>query len=152
MFAPAHHPAMRHVGPIRAALGVTTIMNLLGPLANPASVRRQVVGVARRDLLELVAESLVELGHERALVVHGAPGMDELSPLGPTAVIQIEAGRSEALEVTPGDFGWPDFDAADLAALVAAEPPGTDGEGAAEPLYLRPPDATPARDAAAGRP
>ncbi|MCG8468760.1 MAG: anthranilate phosphoribosyltransferase [Gemmatimonadetes bacterium] len=115
MFAPAHHPAMRHVGPTRAALGVTTIMNLLGPLANPAGVRRQVVGVARRDLLELVAESLLELGHERALVVYGEPGMDELSPLGPTAVIRIEEGSMTSLEVTPSDFGWAAFDATDLA-------------------------------------
>ena len=121
MFAPAHHPAMRHVAPVRAALGVTTIMNLLGPLANPAGVRRQVVGVAHPDLQRLVADALVELGHERALVVHGEPGMDELSPLGPTRVFQVEAGTLSEFEVRPADFGWPDYRAADLAGGEPAE-------------------------------
>ena len=115
MFAPAHHPAMRHVGPVRAALGVTTIMNLLGPLANPAGVRRQVVGVAHPDLQRLVADTLLELGHERALVVHGEPGMDELSPLGPTRVFRVEDGTLSEFEVEPSDFGWPQFAPSDLA-------------------------------------
>jgi len=109
MFAPAHHPAMRHVAPVRRELGVTTIMNLLGPLANPARVRRQLVGVAHPDLLDLVAASLRELGHERALVVHGAPGMDELSPLGPSRVLVLEGGEIEERTVHPSDFGWPGF-------------------------------------------
>ncbi len=115
MFAPAHHPAMRHVGPIRVELGVTTIMNLLGPLANPASVRRQVVGVASPELLPLVSDAIIELGHARALVVHGAPGLDELSPLGPTTAIQIEDGHAESLEILPSDFGWPVYAPEDLA-------------------------------------
>lgn len=115
MFAPAHHPAMRHVGSVRAALGVTTIMNLLGPLANPAGVRRQVVGVAHPDLQRLVADALLELGHERALVVHGRPGMDELSPLGPTRVFQVEDGVLSEFEISPADFGWPDYDPDELA-------------------------------------
>ena len=121
MFAPAHHPAMRHVGPVRAALGVTTIMNLLGPLANPAGVRRQVVGVAHPDLQRLVADALLELGHERALVVHGEPGMDELSPLGSTRVFQVEAGALTEFDVAPSDFGWPNYDAGDLAGGEPAE-------------------------------
>ena len=121
MFAPAHHPAMRHVGPVRAALGVITIMNLLGPLANPAGVRRQVVGVAHPDLQRLVADALLELGHERALVVHGEPGMDELSPLGPTRVFQVEAGTLAEFDVTPSDFGWPDYEPDDLAGGEPAE-------------------------------
>ena len=121
MFAPAHHPAMRHVGPVRAALGVTTIMNLLGPLANPAGVRRQVVGVAHPKLQRLVADALLELGHERALVVHGEPGLDELSPLAPTRVFQVEAGTLSEFEVTPADFGWPRHDPADLAGAEPAE-------------------------------
>src|SRR5690606_14359655 len=79
MFAPLHHPAMRHVGPVRRELAMPTIMNVLGPLTNPAGAKRQVVGVADRQLLELVAEALRVLGHERALVVHGEPGMDEFS-------------------------------------------------------------------------
>ncbi len=115
MYAPAHHPAMRHVGPVRRDLGVTTIMNLLGPLANPAGVRRQVVGVANLNLLDLVAASLVELGHERALVVHGEPGLDELSPLGPTSVLEVENGAVREGTVHPSDFGWPSFDAEELA-------------------------------------
>ncbi|WP_420634218.1 anthranilate phosphoribosyltransferase [Candidatus Palauibacter sp.] len=121
MFAPAHHPAMRHVGPVRAGLGVTTIMNLLGPLANPAGVRRQVVGVAHAGLQRLVADALLELGHERALVVHGEPGMDELSPLGPTRVFQVENGTLSEFEVTPSGLGWPDYDPGDLAGGEPAE-------------------------------
>ena len=115
MFAPAHHPAMRHVAPVRKALGVTTIMNLLGPLANPARVRRQVVGVARPDLQPLVARTLLELGHERALVVHGEPGLDELSPVGVTRVVRLEAGELDSFDIHPADFGWPGFDADYLA-------------------------------------
>lgn len=119
MFAPGHHPAMKHVGPVRRELGVTTIMNLLGPLANPAGVRRQVVGVARPELLRLVAETLLELGHERALVAHGEPGLDELSPLGPTRLLRLEGGTLEEIEVAPSDFGWPAWSADELAG---AEP------------------------------
>lgn len=115
MFAPGHHPAMRHVGPVRRELGVTTIMNLLGPLANPAGVRRQVVGVARPELLRLVAETLLALGHERALVAHGEPGLDELSPLGPTRLLRLENGALDEIEVAPSDFGWPVWPAEDLA-------------------------------------
>ncbi|MDX1396735.1 MAG: anthranilate phosphoribosyltransferase [Gemmatimonadota bacterium] len=124
MYAPAHHPAMRHVGPVRRELGVTTIMNVLGPLANPAGVRRQVVGVASADLLDLVAAALVELGHERALVVHGEPGLDELSPVGPTRVLKVEGEAIEEASVRPSDFGWPDYDPSDLAG---GEPEGNAG-------------------------
>ncbi|MDE2762806.1 MAG: anthranilate phosphoribosyltransferase [Gemmatimonadota bacterium] len=105
MFAPLHHPAVRHVAPVRKALGITTIMNLLGPLANPAGARRQVVGVADPAFLELVVRGLAELGHERALVVHGAPGMDEVSPCGPTRVAELRAGRVSTYDVEPADFG-----------------------------------------------
>jgi len=115
MFAPAHHPAMRHVAAVRRELGVTTIMNLLGPLANPARVRRQVVGVAHPESLRLVAESLRELGHERALVVHGEPGLDELSPVGPTRTLVLSDGEIEERTIHPSDFGWPEMSATDLA-------------------------------------
>ena len=121
MFAPAHHPAMRHVGPVRAALGVTTIMNVLGPLASPARVRRQVVGVAHPRLLWLVGDALRELGHERALVVHGAPGLDELSPVGPTRVVSLDRGELAESEVLPADLGWTGLDARDLAGGEPAE-------------------------------
>jgi anthranilate phosphoribosyltransferase len=105
MFAPVLHPAMRHVGPVRRGLGVTTVMNILGPLTNPAGVRRQVIGVADAHLLELIAGALQELGHTRALVVHGAPGMDEVSPVGPTRVAELRDGRVSEYEVTPEALG-----------------------------------------------
>ncbi|MGH7446012.1 MAG: anthranilate phosphoribosyltransferase, partial [Longimicrobiales bacterium] len=87
MFAPLLHPAMRHVAPVRRELRMPTIMNVLGPLTNPAGARRQVVGVSDPGLLELIAAALLELGHLRAMVVHGEPGMDELSPIGTTRVL-----------------------------------------------------------------
>lgn len=105
MFAPLLHPAMRHVAPVRRELGIPTIMNLLGPLANPAGARRQVVGVADPDLLPLLAEALRTLGHERAMVVHGLPGMDELSPLGETLVAELKEGEIRRYRVNPEDLG-----------------------------------------------
>ncbi|MGH7700329.1 MAG: anthranilate phosphoribosyltransferase, partial [Gemmatimonadales bacterium] len=92
LFAPTFHPAMRHVGPVRRELGVPSIMNLLGPLANPAGVRRQVVGVADPDRAPLLANALAKLGAEHALVVHGRIGMDEISPSGVTDVWEVSAG------------------------------------------------------------
>jgi anthranilate phosphoribosyltransferase len=115
MFAPNHHPAMRHVGPVRRELGMFTIMNLLGPLTNPAGVRRQVVGVTEPALLDLVASALRELGHEHALVVHGAPGMDELSPIGATRVVEVRGDTTRSYEIDPvGDLGWPSYSAEEL--------------------------------------
>jgi anthranilate phosphoribosyltransferase len=96
MFAPLLHPAMRHVAPVRRELRMPTIMNLLGPLTNPAGARRQVVGVADPALLDLIAAALDELGHLHALVVHGEPGMDELSPIGTTRVLDVREGRITA--------------------------------------------------------
>ncbi len=93
MFAPLLHPAMRHVGPVRRGLGVRTVMNILGPLTNPAGVRRQVVGVADPRLVDLIAGAFVELGHLHALVVYGEPGMDEVSPLGVTRVAEVRGGE-----------------------------------------------------------
>ncbi|HUG39888.1 MAG TPA: anthranilate phosphoribosyltransferase [Longimicrobiales bacterium] len=115
MFAPLLHPAMRHVAPVRRELGMPTIMNLLGPLTNPAGARRQVVGVTRPDLLDLVAGALRELDHERALVVHGAPGLDELSPIGLTDVAELRDGAVRRYRVEPGAFGWGHLDPAGLA-------------------------------------
>ncbi|MGH7505391.1 MAG: anthranilate phosphoribosyltransferase [Longimicrobiales bacterium] len=116
MFAPLLHPAMRHVGPVRRELGVGTVMNVLGPLTNPAGARRQVVGVADPALLPLIAGALRELEHEHALVVHGQPGMDEISPIGPTDVIELKNGTLSRYTVTPeellGDGG---YDADELA-------------------------------------
>ncbi len=115
MFAPLLHPAMRHVGPVRHELGIPTIMNVLGPLTNPAGARRQVVGVNHLSLLELIAGALQTLGHERALVVHGQPGLDELSPIGRTDVIELREGALTRFTIEPGAFGWGEPDAAALA-------------------------------------
>lgn len=105
LFAPNFHPAMRHVGPTRKELGVATIMNLLGPLANPAGVKRQVIGVADRNRGALMADALLRLGAEHALVVHGEVGMDEISPAGITQVWEIRDGRVDRWEIVPEDVG-----------------------------------------------
>lgn len=107
MFAPLMHPAMRHVGPVRRELGVPTVMNIVGPLANPALAGRQVVGVADERRLPLIAGTLRELGSKHALVVHGEPGLDEISPLGPTHVVEIRDGGMREWSIDPHayDFG-----------------------------------------------
>lgn len=105
MFAPLLHPAMRYVGPVRRELGITTIMNLLGPLTNPAGAARQVIGVAEPHLLGLIADALVHLGHDAALVVHGEPGMDEISPCAVTRVAEVDGGEVRHYEVTPSELG-----------------------------------------------
>ena len=115
MFAPLHHPAMRHIGPIRRELAMPTVMNVLGPITNPAGARRQVVGVSDPALLELIAGALLELGHERALVVHGEPGMDELSPLGTTEVLEVADGKVTRRTFDPvEELGWEPFEVAGL--------------------------------------
>jgi anthranilate phosphoribosyltransferase len=119
MFAPLLHPAMRHVGPVRRALGISTIMNILGPLTNPAGARRQVVGVADPALLKLIPHALKELGHLRALVVHGEPGMDEVSPVGATRVVELRDGEVREYDITIEQLG---VEAADLAGLAGADP------------------------------
>src|SRR6185295_15281918 len=100
MFAPLMHPAMRHVGPVRRELGIQTIMNLVGPLANPAHAGRQVVGVADARRLHLIAGALCALGSQHALVVHGA-GMDEISPFGETQVVEVRAGHMSEWVIDP---------------------------------------------------
>lgn len=105
MFAPAHHAAMRHVGPARAELGLRTIFNLLGPLSNPAGVKRQMVGVFARKWVEPIAEALAQLGSERAWVVHGSDGLDEVTTSGPTAVAALENGHVTSFEIKPEDAG-----------------------------------------------
>jgi anthranilate phosphoribosyltransferase len=120
MFAPLLHPAMRHVAPVRRELGVGTIMNLLGPLTNPAGARRQVVGVADHGLLELIAGALRELRHDRALVVHGEPGLDEISPIGPSDVIELDGDRIERYTVQPDELL--DEPVGDTASLAGGSP------------------------------
>lgn len=106
MFAPVMHPAMRHVGPVRRELGIPTVMNIVGPLANPAFAGRQVVGVADERRMPLIAGTLRELGTMHALVVHGAPGLDEVSPLGPTRVIEIRDGTLREWTIEPERYGF----------------------------------------------
>jgi len=115
MFAPLLHPAMRHVGPVRRELAMPTIMNVLGPLANPAGAQRQVVGVADPRLVDLIAGALHELGHVHALVVHGEPGLDEISPLGITTGVEVVQGEMRSMRIDPADFGWSGLSAAQLA-------------------------------------
>jgi anthranilate phosphoribosyltransferase len=105
MFAPAHHPAMKHVGPTRVELGTRTIFNLLGPLSNPAGVKRQMVGVFSRQWVEPLAHVLKNLGSERAYVVHGSDGLDEITTSGPTLVAALEDGAVRSFEIKPEDVG-----------------------------------------------
>lgn len=119
MFAPLMHPAMRHVGPVRRELAIHTVMNVLGPLANPAGAGRQVVGVADAHRLPLLAGALAELGSQRSMVVHGEPGMDEVSPLGPTRVLEVRGGKVREWTIDPAPFG---LSAGDARELGGAEP------------------------------
>ncbi len=105
-YARRAHPAMRHLAPIREALRMRTVMNCLGPLLNPLGVRRQLVGVYDKKLVETVAAALGALGAERALVVHGLEGLDELSVTGPSRVARLEGGRVEVDQIEPAAFGF----------------------------------------------
>jgi anthranilate phosphoribosyltransferase len=105
MFAPAHHPAMKNVGPTRVELGTRTIFNLLGPLSNPAGVKRQMVGVFSRQWIEPFAQVLKNLGAERVWVVHGSDGLDEITTAGPTSVAALENGSVRTFEIAPEDVG-----------------------------------------------
>ena len=151
MFAPRHHAAMRHVGPVRRALGVRTIFNFLGPLANPAGATRQVIGVSDRSKLETMAAALGELGTERALVVSSEDGLDEFSVSGATRVVELRDGRLTSYDVTPEEVGLervadgavgagtPDQNARVLRGVLAGEP-GTERElvllNAAASIYV----------------
>ncbi|RDE07974.1 anthranilate phosphoribosyltransferase [Pelagibacterium lacus] len=119
MFAPNHHPAMRHVGPARTEMGVRTMFNLLGPQANPAGARRYLLGVYDREWVEPVAAALLANQAQSAWVVHGDSGLDELSTTGPSFVSQIKNGNLTAFEVTPEDAGLP---RASLADIVGGDP------------------------------
>ncbi|TML15361.1 MAG: anthranilate phosphoribosyltransferase [Actinobacteria bacterium] len=105
LFAPTHHPAMRHAAPVRRELATRTVFNVLGPLTNPAGARAQVVGVYAPELVPTIAEVLARLGAERAFVVHGAAGVDELSPAGPNLVCEVADGRVRSREIDPLDLG-----------------------------------------------
>ena len=114
MFAPLMHPAMRHVGPVRRELAIPTVMNIVGPLANPAMAGRQVVGVADERRVPLLAGALRELGTRHALVVHGT-GMDEISPIAPTQVVEIRDGTVSEWTLDPARFGYTGLRAEELA-------------------------------------
>ena len=118
MMAPRHHGAMRHVAGARVELGTRTIFNLLGPLANPANARRQVMGVFAREWLEPLARVLGRLGSERAWVVHGADGLDELSTTGESEVAELAQGEVRTFQIAPEDAGLP---RARLEDLLGAE-------------------------------
>lgn len=119
MFAPAHHPAMKHVGPVRVELGTRTMFNLLGPQSNPAGARRYLLGVYAREWVEPVAAALLANRAISAWVVHGADGLDELSTTGPSFVAQIKDGNLTSFEVTPEEAGLP---RATLADIKGADP------------------------------
>ncbi len=119
LFAPNFHPAMRHVGPVRRELGIPSVMNLLGPLANPANARRQVVGVADRDRAPLMAQALARLGAEHAMVVHGRVGMDEIAPLGVTDVWEVRSGEVSTWELDPRGY---ELEVSDATSLRGGEP------------------------------
>jgi anthranilate phosphoribosyltransferase len=121
LFAPLHHPAMRQVAPVRRELGVRTVFNLLGPLTNPAGARRQLLGVFHWQWIAILAEALGRLGAERALVVHGMDGLDEVSPIGTTVAAYLKPdGSIETFEFTPEDLGLQRLPG---AAILAGETP-----------------------------
>src|SRR6266498_3378028 len=140
LFAPSFHPAMKHVGPVRRELGTPTLMNLVGPLANPAGVNRQVIGVAEADRAAIVAEALVRLGAEQALVVHGRVGMDEISPHGVTDVWEVKDDTVRTWEIDPERFR---LGIKDVGELQGGEPAANAerlerilGNGSADPAGL----------------
>jgi anthranilate phosphoribosyltransferase len=107
LFAPTHHPAMRHAAPVRRELAARTVFNVLGPLTNPAGARAAVVGVYAPELVPTIADVLLRLGATRAFVVHGAGGVDELSPAGPNLVCEVADGEVRRREIDPLDLGVP---------------------------------------------
>ena len=121
MFAPTHHPAMKHAGPVRHELAARTVFNVLGPLTNPAGARAQVVGVYAPALVPVIADVLAQLGARRAFVVHGAGGIDELSPSGVNLVCEVEDGRVRRREIDPLDLGIERCDPNELRGGTPAE-------------------------------
>ena len=105
MMAPTHHAAMRHVGPVRVELGTRTIFNLLGPLSNPAGVRRQLIGVFSGAWLEPMAQVLRNLGSERVWITHGGDGLDEMTTTGPTSIVELREGAIRSFEIAPEEVG-----------------------------------------------
>jgi len=119
LFAPLLHPAMREVMPVRRALAVRTVFNLLGPLTNPAGAQAQVLGVYARDRVEVLAQVLLELGARHALVVHGSDGLDEITTTGPTFVAEVRDGAVRSYTIEPEEMG---LRRAPLAGLLGGTP------------------------------
>jgi anthranilate phosphoribosyltransferase len=144
MFAPTHHPAMRHAAPVRRELATRTVFNVLGPLTNPAGARAQVVGVYAPELVRTIAEVLARLGARRAFVVHGAAGIDELSPAGPNLVGEVVDGDVRERMIDPLDLGVARCDPAELvgggpaknAARIRAIFEGAENAGAKSAILL----------------
>jgi anthranilate phosphoribosyltransferase len=121
MFAPTHHPAMKHAGPVRQELAARTVFNVLGPLTNPAGARAQVVGVYSAALVPVIADVLAQLGARRAFVVHGAGGIDELSPVGVNLVCEVVDGAVRSREIDPVELGIDRCDPEELRGGTPAE-------------------------------
>jgi anthranilate phosphoribosyltransferase len=121
MFAPLMHPAMRHVGPVRRELGIPTVMNIVGPLANPARAGRQVVGVSDLERAPILAGALSSLGARHAMVVYGEPGLDEVSPLGPTHVVEVRGASTSRWTIHPEEHGFRNIARQDLAGSEPAD-------------------------------
>jgi anthranilate phosphoribosyltransferase len=144
MFAPTHHPAMRHAAPVRRELATRTVFNVLGPLTNPAGARAQVVGVYAPELVRTIADVLARLGARRAFVVHGAAGIDELSPAGPNLVADVVDGDVHERMIDPVELGVPRCDPAELvgggpaenAARIRAIFEGAENAGARNAILL----------------
>ena len=144
MYAPQMHPAMKHVGPVRRELAIPTVMNIVGPLANPAGAGRQVVGVAEARRVPLIAGALAALGSRHALVVHGEPGMDEVSPLGPTHVVEVRDGAMREWTIEPAKLSMvarsadelAGGDPADNARVIEAVLQGHGSKGATAAVVL----------------
>ena len=121
LYAPRYHPAMKRVMPVRRRLGIRTVFNLVGPLANPGGVRRQVLGVARPELLEVMASAGGMLGYERLLVVHGEPGIDEVSVSGRTTIYELNRGSPEKYTIEPEDLGLKRYSLSELRVETPEE-------------------------------
>lgn len=121
LYAPRYHPAMKRVMPVRRRLGIRTVFNLVGPLANPGMIRRQVLGVARPELLDVMASAGAMLGYERLLVVHGEPGIDEVSVSGKTIVYELNKGVLEKYTLEPEDLGLKRYNLRELQVETPSE-------------------------------